>query len=459
MSRKGEGALRLRRRLPLRLRKAIDTVRAKTKNLCSLCVQPFQRNDANRNICRKGEGTPVKQKGGPSGKRLRRPLKTFHPFQRLPTELRMQIWSLAIPERVVSFAHPRNAWGRWRPLDRGIPFGPPFVINTLKGSFHTIALLRVNREARAAAMWYLYGRGPPLPQSKGHERHEQHEGHEGETAHWKINEETSWGGWKRQWDPETSPNLFSPMNDTAVIPFRDAITVDGFAQPRFAPIVHARRIALLVEEPGFRHRCRLERLDPLYTITKRRTFLIRVAVALISWLPGGEWTPPVPSRDFDDMPVKLDHLKELETVTLVFRKYRMGSSSKRTTRTMPGPRTRIVAYEPKPESREEEVETFSVERLLEDILRANRGLERFYGRAGPVLAVRESEELASFVAGTGLPPGVQLQFGKIEDPDAWKDEMWYRGQLALRVSAFVFLRLPVYAILAPVWSVLDCFGL
>ncbi|KAL2760495.1 hypothetical protein ACRALDRAFT_2015520 [Sodiomyces alcalophilus JCM 7366] len=445
MSKNGKKTLSCLQR---RLRKAVDTLKVQSRNFCASCVKPFRRNKTRRNACRKGEDdAAAKQNRGPEQHMLRRPAKTFHPFPRLPAELRLHIWSLAMPERVVSFAHPRTDWAQWRPLPREDVFGPPFVINTLKASFHNVSLLQVNREARAAAMWHLYGRGPPAPRAR-----------ENDEEKMKIKERRSWGSSvKKQWDAETSPKLFSPTHDTAVIPLRDALLVKAFSQPKFAPIARARHVALLVDEPSLRQRCRWEREDPPPPGSMmRRRLHARLIVRLIAWLPGGEWRPPLRPLIWGDLPTQFHHLKRLETVTLVFRKHRLGSSSKQEARTMPGPRTRIAVYEPARWERE----GVNPGGLLEDLISRGTSLEQFYGRVGPVLAVRGCPELIAMVSGggVGFPPGAQLRFGKIEDPDAWKDEAWYRGMMALRVSVFICFRLPIYCMLAPYWTFQHCFG-
>ncbi|KAM0529514.1 hypothetical protein ACHAP9_002075 [Verticillium nonalfalfae] len=335
-------------------------------------------------------------------------------FARLPFEIRELIWEFAMPNRLITFAHPPSKWSLNRrlsllPHPQTIPFGH----NGIKQAQASFALLRVCYEARLVALRHLHRTNTvrhPLQPEDPTPRPTQF----------------------RRAVPGTDfrrPSHHDPFNldaDAVLMPIRDTARGRSFRDPRVRHLLNTRHLVVAITEKPRK----LQWEEARHGTWRRR---------LAPCLPDAPcphpatWGAPVSFEDTrapeDDH--LLGHFADLETVTYVFRPYRLRRARRRQPAPVVGPRAYVVYARDATAGYADQ-------------------LRELYGSEGPVRTARVwNGVLPDCLEGDRVHPTARVRIGRVVDPDAWKESLCEAAWTAARLVWLVVVRMPVFVLLSP----------
>ncbi|KAG7103895.1 hypothetical protein HYQ45_018619 [Verticillium longisporum] len=339
---------------------------------------------------------------------------TFKCFARLPFEIKELIWEFAMPNRLITFAHPPSKWTLNRrlsllPHPQTIPFGH----NGIKQAQASFALLRVCYEARLVALRHLHRTNTvrhPLQPEDPTPRPTQF----------------------RRAAPGTDfrrPSHHDPFNldaDAVLMPIRDTARGRSFRDPRVRHLLNTRHLVVAITEKP-------RKLQ--WEEAGRGTWRRRLAPCLpdAPCPHPATWGAPV---SFEDTRVPEDdhllgHFADLETVTYVFRPYRLRRARRRQPAPVVGPRAYVVyARDPTAGYADQ--------------------LRELYGSEGPVRTARVwNGVLPDCLEGDRVHPTALVRIGRVVDPDEWKETLSEAAWTAARLVWLVLVRMPVFVLLSP----------
>ncbi|KAM0283412.1 hypothetical protein ACHAQH_002535 [Verticillium albo-atrum] len=335
-------------------------------------------------------------------------------FSSLPFEIREKIWEFAMPNRLITFAHPISNWTLTRDLSiiqhpQNVPFGH----NGIKPAYKSFSLLRVCYESRLVALRHLH--------RTNNTRHAL-----------QPEDPTPRPTQFRRAGPKSDlrrPNRHDPFNfeaDAALMPIRDTARGRSFRDPTVRHLLNTRHLVVEVDEAPLRRRWRSQ-----YGTWRR---------SLAAWMPyapfpePGTWNvnllaPVVPGEEY-----MLGHFTDLETVTFVFRRYCLRRARRNQPARVLGPRAYVVY--PTDE-----------EAGYKDQLR------ELYGREGPVATASDwSTPLPHCLDGVEVHPTARVRIGRVIDPDGWKEDVKEASRLLANI-VWLGLRAPAFVLLSPfVWG-------
>ncbi|KAM0335625.1 hypothetical protein ACHAQA_000674 [Verticillium albo-atrum] len=334
---------------------------------------------------------------------------TFKDFGRLPFEIREKIWELAIPNRLITFAHPTSNWTVT--MDLKIlqnPRNAPFSHNGIKPAYEALGLLRACYESRLIATRHLH--------QTNNVRHPL-----------QPDDPTSMPAQFRRTAPGSSsvlrrPTHHDPFNldaDAALMPLRDTPRGRSFQDPTIRHLLMVRHLVVEIDQ----HHPRLrERIKAAWA---------RMCSAVSPATPSSSANAIIRSRVHARDRYQLGHFLNLETVTFVFRPYSRRRAAQNLPARVLGPRAYVVysADETKPYYAQ---------------------LRELYGKKGPMVTTADVTSMLPFLlGGFGVHPTARLRVGKVVDPDEWKEDAKDIARRILGILGLVVIRVPAFVLLSP----------